>query len=157
VAANDGQSGALCPSARCEPGAILLGIVRSDGRIAYVGNGLRVDEDFVAAATSGRAPEKRFRFAQPCVETGCAHWEESRCGVVDAAVEMAPTGAQSAEVALPRCGIRGECRWFAQWGATACAVCPLVVTNVSDAISYMRDDSSAPGPNSEENLSCQGK
>jgi len=29
---------------------------------------------------------------------------------------------------LPVCGIRADCRWFAQAGAAACRVCPIVRT-----------------------------
>jgi hypothetical protein len=120
-----------------------LGIVRADGRIAYVGPGFGIDEDFVASARSGRAPEKRFRFAQPCAETGCVHWEADRCGVIDAAVDAEIARTPEAAVdPLPRCGIRAQCRWFGQWGARACAVCPAVVTDVSGAAA--NEKASAP-------------
>jgi hypothetical protein len=32
-------------------------------------------------------------------------------------------------VRLPACGIRRTCRWFAQRGAAACGVCPLIVAD----------------------------
>lgn len=71
-------------------------------------------------------PEKRLRFAQPCIQEQCAHWHDSRCDVADAAVAQVPSAAES----LPRCSIRAECRWFAQRGREACRVCPFVVTDV---------------------------
>lgn len=120
----------LCPSARCEPGAKLIGIVQENGRVAFLTPPLPVTEEAAQVARAGRAPERRFRFAQPCVEEGCRHWTGQRCGVVDAALELEETEAGR----LPRCGIRPSCRWFAQSGAAACRVCPYVITDVAEAI-----------------------
>jgi hypothetical protein len=105
--------------------------VAADGVVDYVGPGITVDDAFVARAHEGRAPEKRFRFADACVHDHCRHWSGSRCGIIDG-VLASPTGrAASEEVeALPRCGIRGSCRWFAQDGPRACRVCPLVITDL---------------------------
>ena len=120
----------LCPSARCEGGAILLGIVGNDGVVGYLSPLIKVDEAFVRKARKGRKPEERFRFSQPCIESGCGQWTGSRCGLIDRALQA----ADQAEVAvtpggaLPKCTIRPRCRWFAQLGRRACAVCPLVVT-----------------------------
>jgi|ERR1022692_1455063 hypothetical protein len=117
-----------CPSARCQEGAELLGIVRNDGTIAYLGQRLTVDESFVQAASEGRSPEKRFRFSDQCVEHGCKQWTGTACSVIDNVIERLslPAAAQS----LPKCSIRPECRWFSQAGRRACAVCPLVITDV---------------------------
>lgn len=118
-----------CPSARCEEGAILLGIVGSDGRVGYVTPRMTVDAEFIREAQKGRAPETRFRFAQPCIEGGCKQWTGSRCGLIDHVLES-PEGsrtAESAQGALPECVLRPSCRWFSQLGAKACAVCPLVI------------------------------
>jgi hypothetical protein len=35
---------------------------------------------------------------------------------------------------LPACGIRERCRWFAQEGSAACAVCPLVRTDNTSSL-----------------------
>ena len=118
----------LCPSAPGEPGALLLGLVGRDGRIGYLRPALEIDEDFVAKALAGRAPEKRFRFAQPCRESGCRHWSEGRCGVADAAAR-----SDEDDGSLPACAIRPRCRWFAQAGASACRSCPTVVTDVTSS------------------------
>lgn len=120
----------LCPSGRCQDGAMLLGIVGPSGVVGYVGP-VRIDQEFIDTARQGRPPEKRFRFAEPCQESQCAQWSGSRCNVIDWAV--ANPSLQDADAgagALPKCGIRSVCRWFAQVGAQACAVCPLVVTNI---------------------------
>ncbi|KAB2854116.1 MAG: hypothetical protein F9K43_30195, partial [Bauldia sp.] len=61
------DAGRTCPSAACEPGAILLGLVDAGDRVGYLSPPLRIDEEFVSRARRGRSPEKRFRFAAPCV------------------------------------------------------------------------------------------
>jgi hypothetical protein len=125
----DPPAGRLCPSARCEPEAILLGVVTPDGRVGYLRPELRVDAEFVAVAQTAREPEKRFRFAQPCVEGRCAHWTGSRCGVIQNVLDSGEGRAAAGESRpLPRCSIRPRCRWFAEQGTRACMVCPLVVT-----------------------------
>jgi hypothetical protein len=121
----------MCPSARCEEGAVLLGIVGSNGVVGYVRPQMRVDRDFVEAASGGRTPEKRFRFAGSCVEAACGHWTGSRCGVIDRVLHLRDEGALIESDELPHCTIRSRCRWFAQRGTEACAVCPLVVTDLT--------------------------
>jgi hypothetical protein len=121
-----------CPSTTCQPDAVLLGVVGPDGRVRYVSPALTIDEEFVARAHEGRAPEKRFRFAGPCVEDGCAQWTGHSCGVATHVVERATAIGDATSRdgrALPRCAIRRTCRWFAQEGAEICHVCPTVVTD----------------------------
>jgi hypothetical protein len=122
----------LCPSAQCEPGAILLGIVGADGLVGYITPKVTVDEHFVTEAHKGRAPEKRFRFSQPCVTTGCTNWTGTRCGVIDAVLnEVAERDLSRVDRhSLPKCSIRSRCRWFAQDRTEACLVCPLVITDL---------------------------
>jgi len=102
--------------------------------VGYLRPELRIDAEFVAAARTGRDPEKRFRFAQPCVEGRCAHWTGSRCGVIENVLdsEHAPS-ATGRSGPVPRCSIRPRCRWFAEHGTRACAACPLVVTEPAGA------------------------
>ena len=121
----------LCPSGRCEPGALLLGIVGPDGVVGYLPHQVTVDEAFVERAQQGRTPEARFRFAEPCVSGRCANWAADaagggRCGVIDQVVHS-PHARPAGDRPLPRCSIRARCRWFAQSQAQACASCPLVV------------------------------
>jgi hypothetical protein len=118
-----------CPSAPCESGATLLGVVGSQGRVGYLTPPLTIDDDFVATARRGRSPEKRFRFAAPCVEERCAQWTGSRCGVIDAVIANPLPRPDDEAGGLPRCSIRSACRWFAQSGTDACRVCPLVITD----------------------------
>jgi len=120
----------MCPSSRCEPGAVLLGVVVASGELAYASERLVIDDEFVQIARAGRSPEKRFRFSSRCVQAACRQWTGARCGVIDAVVEtVGPRDATD----LPACSIRPECRWFRQSGATACAVCPEVLTDNREA------------------------
>jgi hypothetical protein len=129
----------LCPSARCESGAILVGIAMPDGRIAYAADRLVIDEAFVQTAQAGRSPESRFRFASRCAQGACRQWTGQQCGVIERVLELAPASDQitdeiTNEIAgeaagLPVCSIRMSCRWYQQRGATACSVCSLVLTD----------------------------
>lgn len=129
----------LCPSAPCHDGAILLGIVLPDGRVAFTSNRPRVDAEFVATATSDgqRAPERRFRFSSPCMAGACRQWTGQRCGVIDRVLDATATSGAMAPSDTGRpvhgelraCGIRDDCRWFHQAGRDACAVCDLVITD----------------------------
>ena len=122
------QTGPLrCPSSRCEPGAELLGVVTATGSIAYLETRLQIDEKFCEEAHEGRAPKKRLRFSNKCVEHGCNHWTGDHCGVIDRIIDLIPTTAESS---MPKCGIRATCRWFRQRGSTACFTCPGVITEV---------------------------
>ena len=87
-----------------------------------------VDDFFVTLAHEGRTPEKRFRFADTCVKSGCQQWGNSRCGVIDRMLDANPGFVATG--ALPACSIRSDCRWHLQWGARACAICPLVITDL---------------------------
>jgi len=118
-----------CPSARCKEGAIFLGVFGQDGRLGYLTPRMTVDADFVEQVQLARAPEARFRFAQPCIEHECAHWAGSDCGLINQVINASSvrmTASQRGGV-LPHCAIRTSCRWYAQTGCTACAVCPSVV------------------------------
>jgi hypothetical protein len=114
-----------CPSAPGVPGSTVLGVVTGNGRIAYVSPPVPVDDVFLDAVGTIDL-EKRFRFAHACVEGGCPQWTGSRCSVIDSAIEEIATAG---DASLPACTIRKTCRWFAQQGRNACAICPLVITD----------------------------
>lgn len=124
-AANDER---LCPSAPAADGAILLGVVGADGQVGYVQPLLTIDADFLDRARSKGAPEERFRFASPCVESGCGYWTGSACGVIEQVLQRHAVGDLPAAEDLPHCMIRSACRWYAQAGRDACGVCPFVIT-----------------------------
>lgn len=118
----------LCPSAPLHEGAILVGIVMRDGRVAFASDRIVVDAEFVRVAREGRSPENRFRFGSACMKSGCAQWTGERCSVIDRQMEAARVEAAPHE--LPDCSLRSQCRWFNQRGAAACAVCPEVITDM---------------------------
>lgn len=127
--------GRRCPSSECRAGAVLLGVVLPNGRIAYAADRIVVDQGFVDIARQGRAPEKRFRFSGPCVEGACPQWSGHDCGLIDRLLTAyeAERGPAKAADPLPACSIREECRWFDQHAGRACAVCPEVVTDSTEA------------------------
>lgn len=122
----DGTGSAhTCPSGPAVDGALLLGVVREDGHVAFLGTPLPVNQDFIDRAKVHGAPERRFRFAAPCQETGCAQWSKGRCGVGDKATRLLEASADE----IRACAIRDTCRWWSQHGATACRVCDQVITD----------------------------
>lgn len=122
-----------CPSVPAEENAILLAAVAGGGSLAYITPQLPVSREFLAELRDAPVPvEQRFRFAGPCHRSACQHWAASKCGLIDQIVEVVEEARGAPDAAeLPRCSIRASCRWFEQRGATACAVCPLVVTDQS--------------------------
>ena len=117
----------LCPSAPLEPGVVLIGVVMTNGRVAYAADRLEMGEDFIAAVSQTDSPERMFRFASPCRQNGCQQWTGKRCGVVDVMLKANPH--IQGEEELPQCSIRSQCRWFDQEGARACALCPSIITD----------------------------
>lgn len=117
----------LCPSFRCQDGAILLGIVQEEARVAFAANPIVIDQHFVDLARKGRTPEARFRFAGPCAQGACSHWRDGRCRVIDRVLTRLKSHMPGDE--LVQCSIRNQCRWYAQSGPCACSVCPEVITN----------------------------
>jgi hypothetical protein len=65
-----------------------------------------------------------FRFAAPCAEGGCRHFDGSTCRLGLKLAEPVPTTIDR----LPACRIRPRCRWWHERGRAACLRCPLVVT-----------------------------
>ena len=117
----------LCPAARCEPGARLLGVVQPSGRVAFLPAGGRVDEEFSQLATTPGSSKVRFRYSSPCLGSACLHCQGQRCTAVD---EVRAHLAPFAQTTAPSCSIRPQCRWHQQAGDAACAVCPLVITDL---------------------------
>jgi hypothetical protein len=122
-----GTEDLLCPSGRCSVGSQLIGIVGPDGRLGYVDPPLEVDSTFIEISSRGRAPESRFRFAEPCLGHLCEHWADDQCGLIGRLSAGADELALNDDAKLPRCGIRPTCRWFSQRGPEACVACPHVV------------------------------
>lgn len=116
-----------CPSAPHDwEGAKLLGVVTGSverPQVRYTGP-TKVTPELLKLAEPAH-PEEVFRFTAPCRESRCSFFRDGRCGVGEAAVAGLPEEKTSI---LPSCGIRRECRWWAEHGAAACRRCSLVVT-----------------------------
>lgn len=123
------RSDKSCPSARCKPGSLLLGVKEADGLIRHLRTPLLVDKDLMRKASSKGSPEARMRFASRCATSGCAHWNGTRCGVIDHVLAQLAATTVPLAATLPPCPIRGSCRWYSQTGETACRACRLVVTD----------------------------
>lgn len=121
-----------CPSARAREGALLLGLVTGEGRIAYMADPPVVDSAFLERARQGRAPEQRFRFASPCAERACDKWNGSSCGVGRTLAALDPSTLGASGAALS-CAIAATCRWRAEHGASICLACSYVVTERDSA------------------------
>ncbi|MFV8751711.1 hypothetical protein ACNOYE_14295 [Nannocystaceae bacterium ST9] len=118
--------GYKCPSSPLHGHASILGLVQRDGQVAFLGEPLPVDEEFIETATHGASVGTRFRFSGKCMESGCARWNvaERNCEV---AISVLHQIRPKAMTSLPSCGIRAACRWHAQEGDRVCAICPEVI------------------------------
>ena len=122
------ESPAYCPSAQPEwKGSMVFGVVEGtveEPRMTPLAEPVPVTVDLLKLAR-GVSPTEVYRFAAPCVQAGCAHFQSGRCHLAEKAVEsLAPVISS-----LPECGIQAACRWFRQEGQTACLRCPQIVTD----------------------------
>ena len=124
-----GRAADLCPSARALRGARILGVVSDRGQVAYLGDAPLVDAKFLENAGRSCANlESRLRFASDCQKGGCLNWTGSKCGLPEKIGKDLETMPKE-HAALPRCGIRHSCLWFAQEGLSICLKCRHVVTD----------------------------
>lgn len=123
----DGDRELLCPSAQPEqPSATVFAVIGGSvlqPRAAYLEALQPVTADLLALADPVQ-PTEVFRFAAPCAESGCLHYDGSTCTLARRTVTM----LEEVTERLPRCRIRGACRWFAEQGVAACRRCPAIVT-----------------------------
>lgn len=148
AAGHDPSQAKSCPSALCQEDALLLGVVTPGGTVAYVQPPTRVGAGFVRQAQALGHPERRFRFSSTCVEAACPQWTGTGCGVIDVVIGSRPAEPPADALAgpaarppvpartLPACTIRHTCRWFAQHGSAACAVCPAIVADTGGTATY---------------------
>jgi len=127
-----------CPSAQPDmQGATVLGVVErgADGPSLRFTAGRVPVTDEITSATGDVPPTLVYRFAAPCVEARCAHFDGSTCQLAHrVARALDPTVD-----ALPPCSIRKTCRWHVQEGTAACMRCPQVVTWIDDPDAPIRD------------------
>lgn len=141
------DSAALCPSARPEmDGSVLFGVVGGSDDAALVGylkEPLAPTADVLARARP-LEPTAVFRFAAPCAESACAHFDGADCRLAAKVVDLLPPVV----AALPPCAVRRRCRWWQQEGRAACLRCPMIATEAPNASDSLRRaaDPAVPGP-----------
>jgi hypothetical protein len=132
----------LCPSAQLGwQGSVAIGVVGGTVEhpdVRHFPAPLPVTEELIRLAAPVTPPEV-FRFAAPCQNGKCVHFEHSQCRLVTRIVQLLPSVTER----LPVCSIRSNCRWWQQEGKAACLRCPQVVTNNSNPSETMRE---AAGP-----------
>lgn len=121
------EANKLCPSSTATEGALLLGLVQGDKSVALLQTPLPIDQAFIDKAKPLGSLEKRFRFANKCIKSGCKQWTGSRCGVIQTLAEINKNIVMEND--LKPCLIRPRCRWFSEEGKSACTICTFVVTN----------------------------
>jgi len=152
AAGRDLSQAKSCPSALCQEDALLLGVVAPGGTVGYVQPPTRVGAEFVRQAQALGHPERRFRFSSTCLEGGCPQWTGTGCGVIDVVIGSRPAEPPADPLAeiladpaarppgpprtLPACAIRRTCRFFAQHGGAACAVCPTIIADTGGTATY---------------------
>jgi hypothetical protein len=127
----------MCPSAQPEmEGSRVLGVVGGTPEapeLAYLNQYLPVTEKLIAS-TQPVKPTQVMRFAAPCQEKACCHFDGTNCNLVIRIVQILPAVTE----ALPPCLIRQTCRWYQQEGRHACQRCPQIVTQVDNPDDRMR-------------------
>jgi len=120
----------LCPSAQpdwadAQVFAVVAGTPERP-EAAYLDQAQAVDAPLLALAGELH-PSEVFRFAAPCANGGCQHFDGAAhsCRLAAKTVALVPMVVHK----LPRCAIRSNCRWWQQEGAAACQRCPQVVTD----------------------------
>lgn len=126
-----------CPSAQPNmPGSRVLGVVSGTPdayEVAYLNEFLPVSDEILALAGEVK-PTQVLRFAAPCQEKKCCHFDGKDCRLVTRIVNILPAVTEG----LPACLIRATCRWYQQEGKAACFRCPQVVTYLAEPSESMR-------------------
>ena len=131
------QQHLYCPSAQPDmPGSRVLGVVGGTPdapEVAYLNELLPVSDEVLALAGQVK-PTQVLRFAAPCQEKKCCHFDGKDCRLVTRIVQILPAVTDG----LPACLIRASCRWYQQEGKAACVRCPQVVTYAAEPSDNMR-------------------
>lgn len=117
----------LCPSAQPDlENCVAFGVVGGTAeapRLAHLTEPQPVTEELLALAAPVN-PTEVFRFAAPCANSACQHFDGSHCRLATKVVQMLPV----VTTRLPFCRLRPTCRWWQQEGKAACMRCPQIVT-----------------------------
>ena len=117
-------------------GSVAFGIVEGTAEepsVSYFRKPLPVTPELLQLSRPVR-PTEVFRFAAPCAEGGCQHFDGARCRLAHKVAETVPTNRER----LPACRLRPSCRWWHEQGRAACLRCPLVVTTHYGASKALR-------------------
>ncbi|MEO6803229.1 MAG: hypothetical protein ABI197_08305 [Granulicella sp.] len=127
----------MCPSAQPEmKGSRVLGVVGGTPDfpiVSYLNEYLPVTQDVIDLTQPVR-PTEVMRFAAPCQEKLCTHFDGKNCNLVTRIVQILPAVTE----ALPPCLIRIDCRWYQQEGRAACQRCPQIITKIDEPADNMR-------------------
>ena len=117
----------LCPSAQPDQdGAVVFGVVGGTAAtpdVSYLRQPLPVRQELLDLAAPVD-PTEVFRFAAPCAESACQHFDGGGCTLATKVARL----IEGSDHGVPACRIRPRCRWWNQEGAAACRRCPLIVT-----------------------------
>jgi hypothetical protein len=140
-----GTTAALCPSAQAEwENSVAIGVVRGTADqplMVPFGTPQPVTDQLLALAAPV-TPAEVFRFAAPCMGSGCVHFADGQCRLATRVVTLLPAVTER----LLKCAIRLHCRWWRQEGRAACLRCPQVVTanyHPSEAMRLAADPTTA--------------
>jgi hypothetical protein len=142
-----------CPSALPDqPDAQIVGVVRGPVGATYVemqpqALPLRPLIDLIPENV--RATEV-LRFAAPCAETRCAHFDGENCLLAKRIVAHLPESTDR----LRPCAIRPTCRWWHQEGRAACERCPQVITEPYTSTALMYEVAQPSSKGSTRNGEC---
>jgi hypothetical protein len=127
-----------CPSAQPDLSeAIIIGVVQTEGNAVMVEplpHALPI-RPLIDLIPENVRPTEVLRFAAPCAEGQCVHFDGASCRLAKRVVSRLPEVVNR----LKRCAIRPTCRWWHQEGPAACHRCPLVITEPYKATSLMQE------------------
>ena len=83
----------LCPSAPADVKAIVLGVVRPDGSVAFIKDRIEVTPEFLDTAAKGGTLETSFRFSSTCVGKACAQWFHGGCSLPNRLADLVDASA----------------------------------------------------------------
>lgn len=122
----------MCPSAQPDmEDGLVLGVIEGQ-RLAWLEKPQPVTSQLLAL-TREVDPRNIFRFAAPCEERRCVHFDGQDCRLATRIVRILPRAVE----VLPPCSIRPDCRWYQQEGKAACLRCPEVITHIENASAEM--------------------
>ncbi|NJR64382.1 MAG: nitrogen fixation protein [Leptolyngbyaceae cyanobacterium CRU_2_3] len=138
------ETAPLCPSAQPEMAeSVIFGVIKgtlAEPRLTHLAKPRPVTDELLRLASPVK-PTEVFRFAAPCANNSCQHFDGSNCRLAKRIVDLLP----AVETILPPCQIRSSCRWWQQEGKTACLRCPQIVTetyNPSEPLNQAADPQS---------------